>query len=96
MRQIHSGSFVAWQNEEKDKPTQPKLPALPPDERFVAVRSHGSAMVALNEQGQLLLSTPGRPPCMLSAEEAFDLLDFLYTHRTFLTACSLAHLERQE
>lgn len=62
-------------------------------EGMVAARTSGASTMLLDEQGNLYFYSPDRETRIFSPEEAFDLLDFLYTQRDFLSARSREALE---
>ena len=86
--------------EEGDPPTQPRMRALyvpaEPDPGVLHERHSRAYRVCIHEHGIVKLLLPGHEAMVLEPAEAFDLLDFLFEHRSLLAAQSAQIAERQE
>jgi hypothetical protein len=85
--------------DESAESTQPKIavqqPSVKSAKSLLHVRYSRTYTVSIDEQGLVTLLAPGQPAVALESDEAFDLLDFLFTYRNFLAARSAEIAEQQ-
>ena|SRR5947209_11891557 len=70
------------------EPTEPRIPAQRiqacPTSGVLQVRHNGAGAISIDEQGTVTVAVSGQGMLTLGPEEAFDLLDFLFEHRSLL------------
>lgn len=68
--------------------TEPRIPTQRrqtcPAPGILQVRQNGAGAISIDEQGAVTVALSGQSVLTLGPEEAFDLLDFLFEHRSLL------------